>query len=265
VSQHANRVQMTVSGSPGTGPITLASATAGYQSFGTAYGADATVDILIVEGNNWEVCRNCLYTHATPSVDRGTREASSAAGGGAVSFGTGAIVSVIATADFGNRMESTARRIAVFTPLDNQPPASNFATLDTRNSVAVLDFDAGTDEFAVFVGEIPAGVDLSGGIQVVISWAATSATSGDCVWSAEFEKTTGQDIDSDSFDTATTATTTTSGTSGVVNTATITCTAIDSLTNGDVFRVRISRDANAGGDTMTGDAELVTVELTGVA
>jgi len=107
MSLHANRVQMTVSGSPGTGPITLASATAGYQSFGSAYSnANATVDILIVEGNNWEVCRNCLYTHATPSVDRGTREASSAAGGGAVSFGSSAIVSVIATANFGNRAEN---------------------------------------------------------------------------------------------------------------------------------------------------------------
>lgn len=255
---------MTVTGTPGTGTITLNAATSGYQSFGTAYSsANATVDILITEGTNWEVARNCTYTHSGTTVTRGTFEASSS--GSAVSFTSAAIVSVIATADFGNRMESTARRIAVFTPLDNQPPASNFATLDTRNSVAVLDFDAGTDEFAVFVGEIPAGVDLSSGIQVVISWAATSATSGDCVWSAEFEKTTGQDIDSDSFDTATTATTTTSGTSGVVNTTTITCTAIDSLTNGDVFRVRISRDANAGGDTMTGDAELVAVELTGVA
>jgi hypothetical protein len=102
MSLHRNRVQMTVTGTPGTGTITLNAATSGYQSFGTAYGADATVDILIVEGNNWEVCRNCLYTHATPSVDRGTREASSAAGGGAVSFGTGAIVSVIATAATGN-------------------------------------------------------------------------------------------------------------------------------------------------------------------
>ena len=158
-----------------------------------------------------------------------------------------------------------SKTLAVFTPLDNQPPASNFATLDTRNSVAVLDFDAATDESAVFVGYIPNGAVLTSGIKVVISWAATSATSGDCVWAAEFEKTTGQDIDSDSFDTATTATTTTSGTSGVVNTTTITCTAIDSLAAGDCFRAKIRRDADAGGDTMTGDAELVAVELQQVA
>lgn len=152
-----------------------------------------------------------------------------------------------------------------FTPLDNQPPASNFATLDTRNSIAVLDFDAATDEAAVFVGTIPQSATLTSGIKVIISWAATSATSGDCVWGVQFEKTTGQDIDSDSFDTATTGTTTTSGTSGVVNTTTITATTIDSLAAGDCFRIKVYRDADAGGDTMTGDAELVAVELQQVA
>ena len=157
------------------------------------------------------------------------------------------------------------KTLAVFTPLDNQPPASNFATLDTRNSVATLDFDAATDESAIFVGVIPQAATLTSGIKVIISWAATSATSGDCVWGVQFEKTTGQDIDSDSFDTATTGTTTTSGTSGVVNTTSITCTTIDSLAAGDCFRIKIYRDADAGGDTMTGDAELVAVELQQVA
>lgn len=157
------------------------------------------------------------------------------------------------------------KTLRTFTPLDNQPPATDFATLDTRNSIAVLDFDAATDEAAVFVAYIPQGAVLTSGIKVRISWAATSATSGDCVWGAQWEKTTGQDIDSDSFDTATTATTTTSGTNGVVNTTEITCTAIDSLAAGDCFRLKVYRDANSGSDTMTGDAELVAVEIQQVA
>lgn len=153
------------------------------------------------------------------------------------------------------------KTIRVFTPLDNQPPASNFATLDTRNSVAVLDFDAATDESAVFVGVISEGAVLTNGLQVRIHWAATSATSGDCVWEVAFENTDGHDIDADGFDTAQTGTTTTSGTSGVVNTTIITITTIDSLTANDVFRLKVTRDANAAGDTMTGDAELVAVEV----
>jgi hypothetical protein len=156
---------------------------------------------------------------------------------------------------------SGSKTIRVFTPLDNQPPATNFATLDTRNSVAVLDFDAATDESAVFVGCISEGAVLTSGLIVRISWAATSATSGDCVWDVSFEKTTGQDIDSDSFDTIASATTATSGTSGVVNTTAITITTIDSLAANDCFRLKVTRDADNGNDTMTGDAELVAVEV----
>jgi hypothetical protein len=153
-----------------------------------------------------------------------------------------------------------------FTPLDNQPPATNFATLDTRNSVAVLDFDDGaTNEESVFVGVIPEAATLTSGIKVRIFWAATSATSGAVEWGAQFEKY-GTDIDSDSFDTATFAITTTSGTSGIVNLTEITCTTIDSLAAGDQFRIKIVRNSSdTTDDTMTGDAELVAVELQQVA
>lgn len=156
-----------------------------------------------------------------------------------------------------------SKTFTTFTPLDNQPPATNFATLDTRNSVALLDFDAATDESAVFVGVIPEAAVLTSGIIVRITWAATSATSGACVWGAQWEKLT-TDIDADSFDTATTATTTTSGTSGVPSITSITCTTIDSLAAGDFFRLKIYRDADNGSDTMTGDAELICVEVRGV-
>lgn len=159
-----------------------------------------------------------------------------------------------------------SKSLQKFTPLDNQPPATNFATLDTRNSVATLDFDDGaTNEEAVFVGVIPEAAVLSSGIKVRIFWAATSATSGDCEWGAQFEKF-GTDIDSDSFDTATFAKTTTSGTSGIVNVTEITCTAIDSLAAGDQFRLKVVRNSSdTTDDTMTGDAELIAVELQQVA
>jgi len=154
------------------------------------------------------------------------------------------------------------KTIDTFTPLDNNPPATAFATLDTRNSIAVLDFDAATDEAAVFVGGITEGAVLTSGLKVLIFWTATTATSGAVVWGVQFEKTSGgQDIDADGFDTATTGTTTTNGTSGVVNTTTITSTAIDSLAAGDTFRLKVYRDADNGSDTMTGDAELIRVEV----
>jgi hypothetical protein len=101
MSLHRNRVQMTVTSVDGvTGELTLGSATTGYQSFSSAYGANATVDILITEGTDWEVDRNCSYNHANGLVDRGTIEASSS-GGSTVTFTT-PTVSVIATAASGN-------------------------------------------------------------------------------------------------------------------------------------------------------------------
>lgn len=153
---------------------------------------------------------------------------------------------------------------AVFNALDNQPPATNFATLDTRNSIAILDFDDTTDEQAIFLGIIPEAAVLTSGLSIRLIWTATTATSGACVWDAALERMT-TDIDTDSFDTAASVTTTTNATSGVPNYSTITLTTIDSVVAGDGFRLRINRDANNGSDTMTGDAELIAVEVRSAA
>jgi hypothetical protein len=146
----------------------------------------------------------------------------------------------------------------------NQPPATNFATLDTRNSIAVLDFDDTTDESAIFVSVCPQGANLASGLLITLIWTASTATSGACVWDASIERMT-TDIDTDSFDTAASVTATTNATSGVPNYSTITLTTIDSLTGGDGFRLKINRDANNGSDTMTGDAELIAVEVQQIA
>lgn len=153
---------------------------------------------------------------------------------------------------------------AVFNANDNQPPAANFATLDTRNSIAILDFDDTTDESAIFLGIIPEAASLGSGLKIRLIWTAATATSGDCVWDASLEKMT-TDIDTDSFDTAASVTTTTNGTSGVPNYSEITLTTIDSVVAGDGFRLKITRDANNGSDTMTGDAELIAVEVRSAA
>jgi len=156
------------------------------------------------------------------------------------------------------------KTIAVFNALDNQPPATNFATLDTRNSIAILDFDDTTDESAIFLSIIPEATVLTSGLSIRLIWTATTATSGDCVWGASLERMT-TDIDTDSFDTAASVTTTTNATSGVPNYSTITLTTIDSAVAGDGFRIRITRNATSGSDTMVGDAELIAVEVQQVA
>jgi hypothetical protein len=146
----------------------------------------------------------------------------------------------------------------------NQPPATNFATLDTRNSIAVLDFDDTTDESAIFVSVCPQGANLASGLSIRLIWTATTATSGACVWDASLERMT-TDIDANSFDTAQSVTATTNAISGVPNYSTITLTTIDSLTAGDGFRLKINRNASNASDTMTGDAELIAVEVEQIA
>ena len=103
---HKNRVKMTVTSvaSAGVGTITLNAASSAHQSFATAYGANATVDILITEGTSWEIARNCAYTHSGTTVDRGTLEASSTCS--AVTFTSAAVVEEILTAARGNSIES---------------------------------------------------------------------------------------------------------------------------------------------------------------
>lgn len=170
-----------------------------------------------------------------------------------------------AIAALGGAAGAGTKTLARFTARDNSPPASSFATIDTRNSVLVLDFDDASVESACFVGQIPEGADLSSGISVRLYWMATSATTGNVRWRAEFEAD-GTDLDSDSFDTSTEATGAANGTSGIETLTTFTCTTIDSLAAGDRFRLRISRVGNDGtNDTMSGDAELVAVELRQVA
>jgi len=85
--------------------ITLNAASSGFQSFADAYGANATVDILITQGTVWEVARDCTYTHSGTTVTRGTFEDSST-GSRITTFDNTAVVSVVATAAFGNATEN---------------------------------------------------------------------------------------------------------------------------------------------------------------
>jgi hypothetical protein len=156
---------------------------------------------------------------------------------------------------------SLTKTLATFTARDNHPPATNFATLDTRNSILVLKFDAATQEAATFIGVIPEGAVLTNGLTVRLWWMGDTATTGNVRWGVQFEKT-GTDLDADSYATNAQETSAASGTSGIESVVSITITTIDSLVAGDRFRLRVFRvAADATNDTMAGDAQLVAVEV----
>ena len=154
--------------------------------------------------------------------------------------------------------------LLTFTPLANQPPASTYATFDTRNGHVVLDFDASADEVAVFGDVLPRHY-AGGGVTVTLVWMATTATSGNVVWSVAIERgDTATDLDTDSFATANTATAAAPATSGAPAYTTIAFTngaQMDSLAVGEAFRLKVQRTGSSGSDTATGDAELLAVEI----
>lgn len=159
---------------------------------------------------------------------------------------------------------ATGQTIATFRPFDNEPPATNFATLDLRNNHPVLDFDDTTQEAAIFSDVLPRAY-AGGGITVYLHYAMTTATSGTCGWDVAIERIGDQqlDVDSDSFATAQTVTAVTvpatSGLVDIVNVAITDGANMDSLAVGEGFRIRIRRDV--ANDNASGDAELMFVEI----
>lgn len=157
--------------------------------------------------------------------------------------------------------------LAVFTPLANEPPATIYATLDLRNYHPCLDFDGAADEEAAFTGILPRNY-AGGGLTVNLHVGFTSAVTGTSYWQAAVERmdVNTLDLDADSFAAFQGANVVPNGVSGIMTLGTITFTngaQIDSVVVGDMFRLKIRRDADGsvGTDTVTTDAELYAIEI----
>jgi hypothetical protein len=170
---------------------------------------------------------------------------------------------------------ASGNTLAIFRAQDCQPPATAFAQFDTiagastpAESIPVLEFEDGTatsGEYADFYGVLPRTYG-GGGLTLTIYWLS-SATTGNCVWKAAFRR-----IADDAEDLDTTAhtydynsvTATTANAAGELDYAAITFTDgadMDSLAVGEAFILRIFRDGDDGGDTLSGDAGLFAVEI----
>lgn len=156
---------------------------------------------------------------------------------------------------------ATGDLLALWGAYDNEPPAANYATLDTRNAHPVLDFDDTTDEAAIFSGVLPPNY-AGGGLTAKLHYAMTSATTGKIRWDASVERLgETQDMDADSFASAQSVNVAAvDGTSGVLDVASVAFTSgaqMDSLAAGEGFRIKIERKpSDTTNDTATGDAEL---------
>lgn len=139
---------------------------------------------------------------------------------------------------------------------------SGDATFDEVNNQIVLDFDASSNESAIFQTIMPQRYD-GGGVTVRLRLSMSSATSGDVDVDAAFELQTGQAVTADGFAAVqSTDNTTVPGTAGTEFEVTISFTdgaQMDSVGAGDLFRLKITRDAAS--DTAAGDMQLHAVEI----
>ena len=157
--------------------------------------------------------------------------------------------------------------LAFFTPQDNMPPGSNYATLDTRNGYLVLDFDDTTDESVIFKGYMPANY-AGGGVDVIVMWMATTATTGTISLDAQFMSLTddADDVDTKAFAAANNANPTTASATGEIDYITIAFTNgadMDSVAADETFLLKITRDADGttSTDDLSGDMELWGVAI----
>ncbi len=149
------------------------------------------------------------------------------------------------------------------------PPASNHAdkgVLSTQNRIYMA-FDAGTVE-AMYskATKIPEAYTGTGTLKADIYYIAASATSGKFDFEISIEAITpldATDLDAgSSFDSINSQNKTVPGTAGYLDSMTITLTNKDSLASGDMFRIKLERDADDGtDDTAAGDARVLDVVI----
>lgn len=158
---------------------------------------------------------------------------------------------------------ATGDTLAVFTPYQNEPPSSNYATAGLRNGHPTLQFDDTTSWAAIFSAILPRNYGAGG--LTVYAHASAIATSGTMGWTVEIERMddSSLDIDADSFAGAQTITAATvPGTSGqtlVLNVAISSGANMDSLAAGEQFRLRLKRDV--ANDTAVGNVEITMIEI----
>lgn len=166
--------------------------------------------------------------------------------------------------------------LAIFTPLQNQPPAANFATFDTVTGSGepdpVLDFDADADETAVFKGVMPNNYAGTTGVTVSIIFAMSSdhdpahKVRWDAAFSLihDFSATAGvQALTADGFAVINSVTGNPHDDIGKTEQVDITFTDgvdMDSVEKNDGYLLKIIRDADhVADDDATGDAEVWAV------
>ena len=168
---------------------------------------------------------------------------------------------------------ASGNTLCQLTPMDNTPPAANYATFDVlvgastpTEAFPFLAFDDTTVEYADFHCTLPRNY-AGGGITIQFGWSS-GATTNTAVLSAAIrrEPDDAEDLDSTAFtyDYNNTGALTPASNAGekVYDTLTFTDGAdMDSLAVGEDFVLRVRRVPTDGSDTLVGDLRLHSIEV----
>ena len=151
---------------------------------------------------------------------------------------------------------------AMYGATTNPADAQQVETTATRPDMKVLDFDAGTDQFAQFSIAFPKSWN-EGTVTYQVFWTPASTNTGNCIFGLQGVSCGDNDTIDVAFGTAVTVTDAGIGTvedqqvSAVSSAVTIAGSpAVDQLTYFQLFR-----DANAGGDTFSADARVLGIKI----
>lgn len=131
----------------------------------------------------------------------------------------------------------------------------------TNTQKGTLDFADGANTISA-QASFALTADWTGAIDVRLKWFAGTATTGAVKWDASTICVADAETSDPAFNTVSTVTDTVKGTVNQDNDAAIAGITITGCAAGELLYFKISRDANAGADTMTDTARVRGVELT---
>lgn len=143
-------------------------------------------------------------------------------------------------------------------------PTSLGPTPGTINTVPFLAFNDTTSWSTVFIGSVPWGAVVDGGVKIHIKWYSDNAN-GSVKWGAALERFGASYVSTDNFGTAKEEENVPNPVPGYVSDCPITIIYANcgGLLPGDMFRLKIYRNPGDQYDYMTGDAKLVAVTIEG--
>lgn len=209
---------------------------------GLIIASQAQGDILYYNGTNWTRLAAGTNGHYLQTQGAGANPqwASAGSGGGATNIYTAA--------------SSMTPNVTTGAAVGLTETATNDINYST------LDFDATADEFAQFWLTMPNNWN-AGTVTVKFHWTAASG-SGDVVWGIQARSFANDDALDSAFGTAQTVTDTLTSTNDMcITSATSAMTIGGTLANGNPIIFQVYRDANAGGDTLNADAQLIGIEI----